>query len=178
MSAQSAGCLAHLCVVVLAKSFQLPDIVLFHPPPGVCWVPVRGSFQILAHVVARATKDERLASRMHPQEARHVVHPGPHQHPARLLGTVAGHLPLREEPSGRGQRHPHKWKPKSRREETRNSSRGDRGPGYWPKSSTAGSDATLQYPEGRGLWQLQKLGKYWRKTREPRFQILEFKGWN
>lgn len=104
---QSSACLAHLCVVVLAEYFQLPDIVLLHPPPGVFRVPVRGSFQILAHVVARPTKYERLASRMHAQEARHVVHPGPHQHPAGLLGTVAGHLPLREEPSGRRQRHLH-----------------------------------------------------------------------
>lgn len=97
---------AHLRPVDAAVPLQLPDVVLLHPPPGVLRVPVRRSLHLRAHVLARPSQNERLAARVHPQESGHVVHPGPQQHPAGVLGAVAGHLPLREEPGGRGRRHP------------------------------------------------------------------------
>lgn len=106
MSAQLNVCLTYLCLVDAAVSLQLPDVVLLHPPPGVLRVPVWGSFHLLAHIFARPAKNERLPARVHPQESGHVVHPGPQQHPAGILGAVASHLPLREDLGGHGRRHP------------------------------------------------------------------------
>lgn len=106
VSLANCVCFTYLCLVGAAVSFQLPDVVLLHPPPGVLRVPVWGSFHLRAHILARPAKNERLPTGVHPQESGHVVHPGPQQHPAGLLGAVAGHLPLREVPGGRGRRHP------------------------------------------------------------------------
>lgn len=108
---------------------QLPDVVLLHPPPRVLRVPVRGTLHHPAYVFPRAAAYQRLPARVHPQEGGHVIHPGPQQHPAGVLGAVAGHLPLREEAGGRGRRHPGRRGPPGanteHREENRDTSSGE-----------------------------------------------------
>lgn len=133
-----------LCLVGAAVCVQLPDVVLLQPPPGVLWVPVWGSFQLAAHVSARPAEYQRLPARVHPQEGGHVVHPGPQQHPAGVLGAVMGHFPLREEAGGRGRRHPDSGdaelapEPKSKHKaENRETSSEGRRPDYWTELSSA-----------------------------------------
>lgn len=133
----------YLCIVAVAVSFKLPDVVLLHPPPGVLRVPVWGSFHLLAHILCRSPQNERLSARMHPQESCHVVNPGPQQDPAGVLGAVTGHLPLREEPRGRGRRHPDsegaqsvRLKRKQNTEEHTDTSPKNQRPNYCTESSS------------------------------------------
>lgn len=99
---------------------------------------MRGSLHLPANILARPVQYQRLPARVHPQEGGHVVHPGPHQNPAGLFGAVAGHLPLREEPGGRGRRHPDSGvskrppepKAENREENERDTSSEDRRPVY------------------------------------------------
>lgn len=128
---------------------------------------MRGSFHLPAQVLPGAAAYQRLPARVHPQEGGDVVHPGAQQHPAGVRAAVEGHLPLGEEPRGRGRRHPSGGRrrgdpPEPNSEDGQGAEtppRRDRTPVWTELHPVTPSDFTAggQTAEGRGLRGVNEL---------------------
>ena len=86
---------------IQAVSVQFSDVVLLHPPTRVIGVPVWRPLNLPADVLPWAAQYESLSARMQSKESRHIIDPGPQQHPARVFRAMTGNLTLGEEPRGR-----------------------------------------------------------------------------